>query len=220
VALPDILVTMSGTLEEISPSDEIWQCGVHLSAIPAPTGTVDLQTYVDTIATALGTWYSASGSAMCSTSHLTQLKAAYKDATGHYAFAPGVHTYGTPPAGNTATQGGPSFTSIAYSWTTGITTGKRGRFGRIYPPNYTYPPFGAAITGANAALAATAAKALLNILVNAGGSGVLHNMTPVVYSGVAGAAYPITGVRVGNVYDVQRRRKDAVPETYATVAFP
>lgn len=42
-------------------------------------------------------------------------------------------------------------------------------------------------------------------------------MQPVIYSPTLDALTPVSAVRVGNVLDTQRRRRDAVPETYVTV---
>jgi hypothetical protein len=99
--------------------------------------------------------------------------------------------------------------------------------GRIYPPvtsstqvitNY--------LAGADITKFIAGAKALLSALRLTGlGSPSEQPQISVVSPGTpkngnVGASHQITGVRIGNVWDVQRRRKNQTPESYSGAAWP
>lgn len=62
---------------------------------------------------------------------------------------------------------------------------------------------------------ATDFKNMLNALC---GAGPLLNIRPMVVSAVQGAVTPVTSVRVGDIVDTQRRRRDGLVESFATAA--
>lgn len=112
----------------------------------------------------------------------------------------------------------PHSTAIVASLITGV-PGRRTR-GRIYLP----------LTGAEVAtnngllplvgqqLVADSVAAALEDLRVAGYDVGADGLDPVVVSTTGGLATPITTVRVGNVPDVQRRRRNGLAETYASAA--
>jgi hypothetical protein len=128
----------------------------------------------------------------------------YSDDTTH------VYDYPSPTPGYVASQKAPSFCSVAMAWTTDRVR-PPGAWGRIYPPNPSYAPTGSFIQASDRALVVTAAKALLSVLRNCGGD---ISLIPVIASKVNATNTEITGVRVSDVYDVQRRRKNAALVTY------
>lgn len=219
---PHTLVTFGGRLSEVAANDEIWQCGVRgfqegggpigdadlddlaLEVLRGPTGAggglegifPDTQGYIPT------------------TVSLDWCKAANIGPDGNYTAEPGIAQIPGGIAGGYA-PAAPSFCSVVISWSTGKSLGLAVR-GRIYPPNFAAPrDVGATITtGARTGLVnwgnmvlACMDTSLLDV--------VFH---PYVVSS-AGVSNPITGVRVGNVYDTQRRRRNAVAESYAAAAF-
>lgn len=110
------------------------------------------------------------------------------------------------------------FTTFATSLVTPANT-PRGR-GRFYPP----APM-AAILGTNG----LAASGATNTIAVAGeallSSSCLNDTTnniytrPVVIGSPFTTAYPVTGVKVGSIPDTQRRRRNSLDETYASVSF-
>jgi hypothetical protein len=220
---PHTLVAFGGTLSEQSGQDEIWECTIRGMDLPdgvpgnIPVDEGGLDTYLSEIATPLATWFAAAAHQMSSSSNLVYVKANNIGADGRYTSpTTHVHDYTTPVAGGVA-GGVPSFLSVAYSWHTSRNRPPAAR-GRIYPPNFAVPIIsGTSTIGAgDRAQQLAAALALLTLLQN-------HANTiwfaPSVVSKVGGAHQPINNVFVGSTYDVQRRRKYAVPELYTAEAF-
>jgi hypothetical protein len=220
---PHILVTMGGSLSEVGATDEIWQIGVrgiNPAATPS-TGTVPGSTNLEAmlgeqaVLPGVSGWFTAGSSFNANTAHLGWMKAAFINGAGAYAAAPEIFDFGTGPVGG-GTPTMPSFCSICYSWTTGKSFGYA-RTGRVYPPNFCMPvAAGSSISGANAAALANAAKVLIDRLTVSGSD---YQFEPHVMSKTGGVHNKITGVRVGNIIDVQRKRKNAVSETYSAVAL-
>lgn len=98
-----------------------------------------------------------------------------------------------------------------------------GRPGRSYNGRVYFPALGAAIQQDSlriapsvvANYAAVWAQQLEDIAAAAPGANQLY---PAVASGKLGLAYEVTTVRVGDVLDTQRRRRDAYVENYASAA--
>lgn len=210
---PHVKVSFGGTLHDTGAGPEIWnctvamlgpdaaQCGIYLAAIKAP----------------LANWFHASESKCASSSTLDYAKANHIDPSGAYTLS-GVTNqvdYSPPITGATA-QTVPSILSVVTSWYTDVSRGPGSR-GRIYLPNFTTPnPDSLILSPAFCTQVATAGKNLLIALSQSFGGAA--NAFPVVASNVDGSTHPITKIGVGNVIDVQRRRKDALKETYTVVA--
>lgn len=216
---PHIYVTVGGDLLEVAANDEIWQVGLRgFTGGGGQFNPGDLDDFAEAIAvgpggtTGMSQWFQNSASYMCNDANLRWVKVALINAAGDYQSAPGIYEFGSPVPG-AAGAVAPSFNCVSLGFTTGKSFG-RARSGRIYPPNYGCPKtFGAAITSAaQTALLDSALQFLSAASVQIDGKGAL---VPHVVS-KSGVSNPITGVRVGNLYDVQRRRKNAVGETYAT----
>lgn len=216
---PHIYVTVGGDLLEVAANDEIWQVGLRgFTGGGGQFNPGDLDEFAEQIAigpagtTGMAQWFANSNSYNCNDANLRWVKVALINAAGDYQSAPGIYEFGSPVAG-AAGAVSPSFTCVSLGFTTGKSFG-RARSGRIFPPNYGVPrSFGAAITStAQTALLDSALQFLSSASVEISGKGAL---VPHVVSR-SGVSNPITGVRVGNLYDVQRRRKNAVGETYAT----
>lgn len=221
---PHTLIAFGGGLQEVSGFDEIWECTIRAVAAPGgvpngnPLDEAGIDQYMEHMAPLVSAWFSSAGAHNSSQVKLQWLKVNNIGADGRYTGdTTHVHDY-TGTITGSSTPIGPSFLSIALSWTTARNR-PPAAFGRIYPPNNTIAPAvgTSAITSSDQTALATAAGSLLAAVANR--SGVIYAM-PVIASAVgAGRNEPITGIRVGNVYDVQRRRKNAVRETYASMGW-
>lgn len=216
---PHTLIAFGGSLADVGAADEIWECTVRVIS-PGGSGLPlsDAAGYMGQVAGPLQTWFTTPAVGMSSKSTLAWLKVNNIAADGTYSAAGGtnVHDYSPPQnGGSTAAQAAPAFCSLALSWTTNRRR-PPGAFGRIYPPNFNYPMGGSAVSSASQTAAVGAAVALLDVLRNCDGS---LGAIPVIASRVNATNTEITGCRVGNIYDVQRRRKNAVPETYQAEAW-
>lgn len=113
--------------------------------------------------------------------------------------------------GVAATETLPPQVSLAVSTLSSLAT-RSGR-GRFY-----LPPMAVATTSSGKVLAASQtavgvnAKAMMDVLVGAG-------LQPVLFNTKTKVATTITGMKIGNVWDTQRRRRDKLVETYNAVAL-
>lgn len=129
-----------------------------------------------------------------------------------FELTPAVAISGTDAAGPI-----PSQNAIVVSWRTAL-AGRRYR-GRTYLAGFAkaaMDPTAHGITAANQAVIGNAARALVNGLV-------ADNAPLVVWSRVIGAGpaadgwvTPVNNVRVGRIFDTQRRRRNKFNEAYAS----
>lgn len=218
------LVSFGGTLREVNAGDEIWSCNVRcFDGDDGPGGQgvpdFDFTTALAALATALGTWYSDADNNMAGGANLAWVKLNHIGADGKYENkgTTFVHDYATPVAGG-STQVVPSYLSLCISWGTAKLRGYA-HHGRIYPPNYTYNATGSAVSGADQLKAVATGQALLSAInISTGMNGGI--LTPAVVSPVAATWNNITRVVVGNIYDHQSRRRNAVAESYSAAAWP
>lgn len=215
---PHTYVTFGGTLGERSSADEIWQCGIR-GINPngnAPIDPSQLQAALDHFTPGISAWYAHVESNHHSAAFLEWVKVANIAANGQYSSSP-VFSDGLHVAGGGQGPQVPMFLSCAITWTTGATFGKAQR-GRIYPPNNA-----ALVTSGTSKIAsvfqlqiATRAHDLLDALSTDQAQWAFR---PHVMSS-SGPHRLITGIEVGDVMDVQRRRKNAVRESYAAGPWP
>lgn len=218
---PHTLVTFGGQLDETVANDEIWQCGVRGftdGGVPVPAASLHdvalsiLRGPTGAGAGLEGIWGDVR-SHLANTATLKWCKAVNIGPDGKYTSEPGIAEM-TPVPGP-ATALAPSFCSIAISWETGFSLGKAVR-GRIYLPNYGAAlSIGSKIQDSVAADILAWSTVLLNTLDTSLEAVPFH---PNVVS-KSGVHHQVTGSRVGNVYDTQRRRKDAVAETYISAGW-
>lgn len=105
------------------------------------------------------------------------------------------------------------------------TPGASGR-GRLYWPALNVAIDGngfrvptATVVAINTAFASYL-RALSNAILTAASWSPITTMDLVVYSRARGVTYPVNQILTGNVLDIQRRRRDALPETYSRTAYP
>lgn len=216
---PHTLITCGGDLQEIVANDEIWQVGIRgFNQGGGPVGQGQLAALAEHVAvgdagtTGLAQWFAAAQSHHCDSANLRWVKVANIGANGQYTGAPAIYQFGTPVAG-AQPRATPSFCCVSVGFTTGKSFG-RARSGRIYPPNYAVGLIGGSQISSSSQT--DLCNAGLQFLSAVDVSGDQYDFNPTVIS-KSGVSNPITGVRCGNVYDTQRRRKDAVRETYVSL---
>lgn len=214
---PHARVVFGGALNDLGLlGSDIWQCTVNVVPLDMVEGWCD--PYLAAIQAPLKTWFTAVASEMSTNADLRFIKANLIGADGHYSNPTVTHRFDYTSIGVGAKAPTmPGYLSLAMSWSTALTRGP-GSKGRIYPPNApTAAGSGQSVansTSTNNAM--NAAKALLTVLA----STTTTQATPVIASGVNAAVTPITGVRCGNLIDVQRRRRNSINETYVAAAWP
>jgi len=218
------LFVMGGNLTGSAPN-EIWECTIR--GVPAAGST---HTYGDedavlaAIAPAMDDWYSDGEHHLSQYSSLAYLKLNEIAPDGTYADPGASHRYDyAVPVAGTDNAATPTFVSACLSWRTARARGIASH-GRIYPV------WGIAMSQTDR-LTETQQTNFLNAgfdLLNAvsePSTGDFEFAPCVVSKGAnngagAGRVEAITRVLVGDVYDVQRRRKNALPETYASMDWP
>lgn len=228
---PHTLVTFGGTMREVSGQDEVWQCGIR--GFQQGGGQVAAGALGD-LARRIAIGDGGSGGGLSgffgdgrggipASVHLRWVKAVNVGADGHYTDEPGIYDTDLDVTGINAPVV-PSFCCVAISLTTGKHLGKA-RSGRIYPPNYGLPIATGSDAGAGgsvmdpdsmANLGAWAQDLMHTIDHSSSDDGFDFNPYIVSRSGVSN---PITGIRIGNVFDTQTRRKNAVAEVYTEFAL-
>ena len=216
---PHIRVSFGGTSRSPFSSgvEEIWNCTVN--CIPTPGGTFDESGYLNGMHASLAAWFESATTYMSNLSNLTYVKCNRINAAGHYADPTGVFFYDYPEAhpGSQAPIDPPIITT-AYTWTTALKRGP-GSHGRVYPPNNGLGPAGSQhINDLALPNMVAAAKQLLDAIAHTPTVGPAQ-LIPVVASGVNATNTPITGVSIGNIKDVQRKRKDALKESYTRATW-
>lgn len=216
---PHTRVSFGGSLENGTVFDEIWNCNVNVITPDIGGGPLENPIdYLAEIAPNLAVWFGAAASNISSRARLEYVKANSIGANGKYSDALNSNQFDF----DTFTIGHidpiwPGIISIVTSWRTSATRGP-GSKGRVYLPNGTV---GTAINlildAGSQASYVTAGKNLLTVLRNNGGD---NEALPVVASGVAATNRAIVAVAVGSVIDVQRRRKNALTETYVQSDWP
>src|SRR5664279_75127 len=218
---PHSLFTFGGILNTAQSPAEIWQCGVRIAATGQGGALADPDAFLTYAAQPMHDWFNAGGTQMAfpTTARLNWLEIGQIGADGKYSDPTAhVHEYGSGAAGF-GSPSVPDFLPVAVSWKTALAIRKHvyATHGRIYLPMYNASSASgsARIDPAFPGPIRQTALNLLNII-----DGAPQNAIPVVASGHGGEIHPITGVRVGDVFDVQRRRKDALKEVYIEASFP
>jgi hypothetical protein len=220
------LFVFGGTYSGASETGEIWQCGIRCQPAAGSAHTFgDEDAVLTALATPFNAWYILAAHSMRPDAKLAFLKLNEIAPDGTYADTTTTHQYdyATPAPGQGAASL-PSILTLCWSWTTARQRGIASK-GRIYPPTAIAVTSGAArVTSTVQNTNLTAAKAMLDVMSRP--NGVDFEIAPCVVSkgthnGTGtGASEDITGVRIGDVVDVQRRRKNALVETYVAGVWP
>lgn len=219
---PHFLLSFGGRLDG---EGEIWSNNIRLG--PPLGGTfgslVNIQGALEDCAADIRTYMAAAGSGYNNITKCEWVKLNEIGPDGRYASATEANTLYTADwegeFGGTGTQQLPTSVAAAITWTTSNQRGRASR-GRIFIPQpsgtISFGRFSPAVT---ASMAAAAAQ-FIRDLANWPGLDWPNSPVPVVASnlGSPGPMVPITGVRVGDVPDTMRSRRNAMDEVYENVA--
>lgn len=164
----------------------------------------------------LGVGLSASGS-------LTSVRLEMRDTTSNVMLGLSEYTLPTPKEGSNTVQCPPQ-TSVVCSLRTATPTA-RGR-GRLYWPALALPVDASSLriqasTVTNLAIGfRTYFTSLKAALATAWGAEPFGGFDLAVYSPTDRQLRKVTTLQVGNTFDTQRRRRDALPEAYTSLSFP
>jgi len=220
----------------ITYADQSWKCTIQGSAwtglevwstsffmggggfgVTAPT-----QAAVDAIATAWQTFFTATGSLVSNLFKTDVVKLAIIDEDGTTVpGSPVYHYYTTPISGASAASAWPPQCTLAATLTTAKPRGF-GSKGRMYLPGMTTSiDSSGKIPSTNQANIANTFQTFMNTVI-----GHTDIPYPVIVNsrevagipGHAAAFFPVTGIKIGNVIDTQRRRRNGLVETYESRA--
>lgn len=214
-----LLVVWAGTLGP----NEIWSTGCRFipnAAVGQPVPTsANLDDTVDLVQAGVATQFANAGGAIAAGARLQFFKmnwilpnGKYRDPVTH------LHEY-NPTINGPAGPQTPDFTTTAISLETGFKRGPA-HAGRQYWPNFGLPLSSVVPSLVDASARSNALNWYRSMLAIAvGGSGGVDSWSylPVVASRTYGVNKRVTGFRMGNVLDVQRRRKESEPETFVTL---
>lgn len=220
-----IYLTWGGSLPSSASvtGDEIWQCGVRFASLGG-TGTAmggfNAFSLAD-VAAAIKAYHALSTVYIAQDVRLEWVKAAYLRTDGKYATDPrveGISPFQLGGGGSGFLQ--PLQASVAVTLWSGETLG-RANYGRFYLPTPSLPRtlYTATMGVTNSANIATNTRNMLQT-VDGEISTLQWDWELAVMSSVGlGATKPVTEIKVGNVVDTQRRRRNAITESYSVAAY-
>jgi hypothetical protein len=228
--MPHTLIAFGGKLTTNSPPDS-WQSGIRVrllqpDGISQGNGVTDPAAFLTALAPLLLTWFQAAAVVTAGSERAAHRSDAYLDwlkvnnigTDGKYS-SQVSHTFswdGTKTGSATPT-GQPPFVTAAVSLLTALTRGP-GHRGRIYLPlTLALTPQGT-LSALQQAQCNGIARSLLTTI--AGVTDANGTVIPIVASKVNGSRAAINAVATGSVFDVQRRRKEQILETYVTRTWP
>lgn len=210
-----VRVTLSGTM--LGGAEE-WQTGFYVGQQSADA-TEPTQAWLDAVRTAWTTFWALDMNGFHSGYTFTQAKAALLGTDGKYdaGLDPVVSFPASPVAGGSTGNPFPPQCALVATLIAGSGKGLAGK-GRMYLPGVKHSIDGGGhIADADAQRMATNLAAFFNTVNStAGAPGRVINVS----EGTRSIVVPnpknllVNGVRVGNVYDTQRRRRNALAETY------
>lgn len=174
-------------------------------------------------ATAFNTLWSGAANGFNGAWRFQGVKASLVDTTGHIDVSETVfYTLPTPTTGNGGATSFPPQVSLVATLTTAIARGP-GSKGRMFLPGVGWGiDSGAKIPGTNVNTLATALKTFLdaiNASADIPGSIVVNSAEKTGVPFRAALMTKVTGVKVGDVYDTQRRRRNQLKELYTAKAL-
>lgn len=213
---PHTLVSFGGDLND----GELWNCSLRIVSPDGTHGPISNPGgYVTSQGPILRTFFMDSDAGFNAGARLTYLKANSIGVDGKYSDPTVTHQHDIADCQGIRNGTQALFTSLCFSWTTDATRGLAHR-GRMYPP-LALPAVvdsGSKISTSYRDSMADQAKLLLDIL--AGNTSTDGEWGwPVIASSKSQTWNRITGIEVGNVVDVQRRRKNRVVEAYKVLSY-
>lgn len=223
---PHTLFVMQGTLNAGGTDQEIWQCGVRCVATAGGAGPVSSPlTVAANLGPQVATWFAAKDSTLTTFGimNIADLRAVKvsnigADALYDNSVNQGIYVPATYPIGGSTVSALPPVLTLAASWTTAARSGLASK-GRVYMP-WAIPAQSSLRVPSNVRDAINRRmQALLTLLFNAGLQPCVVSVLKASDTRTPGINN-ITGVRVGDVVDIQRRRKNKLREQYQAVTWP
>lgn len=205
---------------------DIWSCGVRFSKPSLPFNVLDeteQETLTEDLADDVVTWMTAASSGWATAAKLRYVKFNRITALGRYQDTGVTHVryFDTAPyPTGSASSALPNQVALAVSWKTAAERGRASK-GRIFMPTPALQVDGDTgyIVSASSQLDFVAQRAREFILAINNQPGLdTPGVVASVVSRVDATSRPITGVRVGNVLDTIRTRRNALEETYTSSA--
>lgn len=207
-----IKVTFGG---KIYGNAEIWSNGVNFGKNLAHTGMTEAQLKgaAEAISSDVETWFKSGGAAISNSSTLEWVKVALIGTDGKYVFDSDLFDFDTPVSGQSSVKPAPQLTTVL----TMETSRRRvpGRFARIYPPMNV--PNALTNGRVSVAIANGMRDAFANLLNEMNDQLSILVTTPVraiVASEKTTEHFQVKSVKVGDVVDTQRSRRNAFIEAY------
>ena len=196
-------------------TEETWQNTIHLQAPNTGLAITD-QEWLEQTMNDLKGWFA--GMNFAANTDLRWAKFNQIDpATGHYVSkdATNIVELTTPTKGKSS-QGVPPNLSLCVTLTTASKRGIASK-GRIFLPplNIGFEPATGRIMTSEVNNAVASMKSFLQAINNPGGIVGTSDAPRVVVLGRGGVVKPVTGLKIGNVMDTQRRRRKSMKEVYA-----
>lgn len=197
----------------------MWSCGLRTGVLGAAPSNANLASAAGVVATQIGTVISSATNVMGTTVTLTQCTARYLNAAGQtvdLAIAPPA-----APVSGVGTVQKPNQCALVVTLLTNAPT-RRGR-GRIYLPFIGGASMSA---GKYNAPVQIGVRDSMKAAINAINSSITTSLAAqlCVHSQVAplttASVQLITAIRVGDVIDTQRGRRDGIVETYSVASIP
>lgn len=220
-------VTVSGTSFQAA---EIWSTSFYIGKVAGDMGAVT-QVFADAVRTAWTTFFTSSEVAFSNRWQTNQIKVAAIGTDGKTDLANVVYApYGTAISGNSTFNVYPPQITLAATLENAGARGLAAK-GRMYLPGIAQPlEADGRLSAANALKVATGFKTFLdavNVAASGDGGVVLASQGRRVkdaqgeYQPVPGTAVNamVNRVKIGSVYDTQRRRRNDLVETYQTATL-
>jgi hypothetical protein len=215
---PHTHCSFGGRLVSVGEPDEEWNCNINVAdGNGDPLATPD--TYMQAISGPLATWFGNVNNYIWNGAKLDYLKVNNVGANGNQIDPTNTntHAYSNVQGGNGDASAMPFIMCFSYGWRSAKARGP-GSHGRIYLPNNVIARQqngGMKMTATAVQPVLDSALALVSIFDSTVPGGGVH---VVIASKVNATNTPINRVVVGDVADVQRRRKNRLSEVYATSA--
>lgn len=208
-----IKVTFGGTVYEGS---DIWSCGINFGTFSQGENEINaanLGLIAQLVSVPIENWFKNGNSRISNNAKLEWVKVAVIDKNGKYSKEAGIHDYGTAIAGGTTSSPAPQLTTVMT-----MESSKRrapGRFARIYPPLCApaLQKSGRIAPNDMTTMIQHFARFLQDATV-AVRQGAGFSVTPIVASQLTDDHNEVKSVKMGDVIDTQRTRRNAFKETY------
>jgi hypothetical protein len=216
-----LYLTWGGQIGASGSGSDIWQCGLHLADF-TPSGSPPMPSSGDLedLWAIVRDYHVNAGQTISSGAAIHWLKAALLDQDGEYTEAPVIVEHGPYGGAVTSTQSASPQDALAVTLWSGSTFGKA-NYGRFYLPWFC----GTVATGTGRL------DDVSTVLANSLGLIQDVNAWAAAYASPAdvavanmsqvgtGTTKRVTHVRIGNVKDTQRRRRNRIGEVVQTAAL-